>query len=75
MVPRCIILTFQYIIKTDDLVFLDDFAHHPVEIGALLETIRLLYPKKNLTLIFQPHTYTRTRDFVTGFANILNIYS
>jgi UDP-N-acetylmuramate--alanine ligase len=64
---------FEYIIKSDDLVYIDDYAHHPVEIKALLESVRALYPGKKVTAIFQPHLYSRTRDFVNGFAESLDL--
>lgn len=64
---------FEYIIKTDDLVFIDDYAHHPEEIKALLESVKALYPDKIITAVFQPHLFTRTRDFVDGFAESLSM--
>ena len=62
---------FDYQIKREDLVFIDDYAHHPEEIRAILTAIRKLYPEKQLTVIFQPHLYTRTRDFAPQFAEVL----
>ena len=62
---------FDYIIRTEQLVFLHDFAHHPVEITVLLRAIRVLYPDRKLTAIFRPHLYTRTRDFAGAFAQSL----
>jgi UDP-N-acetylmuramate--alanine ligase len=59
---------FEYQIKTDDLVYIDDYAHHPTEIHALVSSVRLLYPDKKITGIFQPHLFSRTRDFFDGFA-------
>lgn len=59
---------FEYQIKSDDLVYIDDYAHHPTEISALISSIRLLYPNKKITGIFQPHLFSRTRDFFDGFA-------
>lgn len=64
---------FEYIINTEDLVFIDDYAHHPAEIEALLESARALYPNKEISAIFQPHLFTRTRDFVSGFAKSLEL--
>ncbi|MEO9853466.1 MAG: UDP-N-acetylmuramate--L-alanine ligase [Reichenbachiella sp.] len=64
---------FEYVIKSDDIVFIDDYAHHPEEIKALLESVRALYPNKKITAIFQPHLFTRTRDFVDGFAESLSM--
>ena len=63
---------FEYIIRTEKLVYVDDYAHHPQEINALVNSIRLLYPKKKITGIFQPHLYSRTKDFVEDFAQELS---
>lgn len=62
---------FEYIVKTPACVYIDDYAHHPEELRAFLESMRKLYPQKKLTVVFQPHLYTRTRDFVDGFAEVL----
>ena len=59
---------FEYHIKTEDLVYIDDYAHHPTEIQALISSVRLLYPDKKITGVFQPHLFSRTRDFFEGFA-------
>lgn len=64
---------FEYVIKTDDLVFIDDYAHHPAEIKAFLQSVRDLYPEKKLTAVFQPHLFTRTRDFAEGFSKSLSL--
>jgi UDP-N-acetylmuramate--alanine ligase len=64
---------FEYHIKRDDQVYIDDYAHHPTEIRAFLESVRALYPGKKITAIFQPHLFTRTRDFVDGFAESLDL--
>ncbi len=64
---------FEYIIKTDDLVYIDDYAHHPEEISSLLMSIRMLYPESKMTVIFQPHLYSRTRDFAEEFSESLSI--
>ena len=63
---------FDYRIKTKDLVMIDDYAHHPQEIAACLESIRYLYPGKRVVGIFQPHLYSRTRDFADQFAEVLS---
>ena len=63
---------FDYRIKTKDLVMIDDYAHHPQEIAACLESIRYLYPGKRVVGIFQPHLYSRTRDFADQFASVLS---
>ncbi|WP_289054072.1 UDP-N-acetylmuramate--L-alanine ligase [Carboxylicivirga marina] len=64
---------FQYRIKSDDLVFIDDYAHHPEEINATLNSVKAIYPDSHITVIFQPHLYTRTRDFAEGFAASLDV--
>lgn len=64
---------FEYIVKTPTSVYIDDYAHHPEELRAFLESMRKLYPTKKLTAIFQPHLYSRTRDFVDGFAEVLEL--
>ena len=63
---------FDYRIKTKDLVFIDDYAHHPKEIAATLESIRYLFPGKRVVGIFQPHLYSRTADFANEFAEALS---
>lgn len=62
---------FEYIIRQQDLVYVDDYAHHPDEIAACISTVKALYPEKKITGIFQPHLYSRTRDFFEGFARSL----
>jgi UDP-N-acetylmuramate--alanine ligase len=64
---------FEYIIKNDKQVFIDDYAHHPEELKACIRSVKRLYPDKKLTAIFQPHLYTRTRDFADGFAEALDM--
>ncbi len=63
---------FEYILNTPKIVYIDDYAHHPREIEATLEATRSLFPHKKITAIFQPHLYSRTRDFADEFANILS---
>ena len=63
---------FDYRIKTGDLVMIDDYAHHPQEIAACIESIRYLYPGKRVVGVFQPHLYSRTRDFADQFAEVLS---
>ena len=63
---------FDYHINTPQLVFIDDYAHHPQEIEACLNSIRYLYPDKRIVGIFQPHLYSRTRDFADDFARVLS---
>ncbi|MCL7989146.1 UDP-N-acetylmuramate--L-alanine ligase [Sphingobacterium sp. lm-10] len=62
---------FEYIVREKDAVYIDDYAHHPEELRAFLTSMRKLYPEKKLTVIFQPHLFTRTRDFIEGFAEVL----
>jgi UDP-N-acetylmuramate--alanine ligase len=64
---------FDYRINTEDLVYIDDYAHHPEEIKACLNSIKQLYPDKKITGIFQPHLFSRTRDFAKGFSESLSI--
>ncbi|WP_414000195.1 UDP-N-acetylmuramate--L-alanine ligase [Flavobacterium sp. W1B] len=63
---------FSYQIKTDNLVYIDDYAHHPTEINAVYQAVRELYPGKKVLAIFQPHLFSRTRDFVDDFAKSLS---
>ncbi|QCK14559.1 UDP-N-acetylmuramate--L-alanine ligase [Mangrovivirga cuniculi] len=63
---------FEYICITDQTIYIDDYAHHPTEITSLIDSVRKLYPEKKMTVIFQPHLYSRTRDFADGFAESLD---
>ena len=63
---------FTYHIKSDDLIFIDDYAHHPQEINALYQAVREMYPSKKVLAIFQPHLFSRTRDFGDDFAKSLS---
>ena len=65
---------FSFQIKTDDLVFIDDYAHHPTEINAVHQAVRELYPNQKVLAIFQPHLFSRTKDFVDGFAQSLSAF-
>ncbi|MBS7566301.1 UDP-N-acetylmuramate--L-alanine ligase [Mucilaginibacter sp. Bleaf8] len=64
---------FEYVIKTGQHIFIDDYAHHPEELKACLSSVKKLYPHRKLTTVFQPHLYTRTRDFADGFAEALDL--
>ena len=64
---------FEYVIKSKKLVYIDDYAHHPAEISAFLKSVKALYPNRKVTAIFQPHLFTRTRDFADGFAQSLEV--
>lgn len=59
---------FSYKIKTENLVLIDDYAHHPTEINAVINSVREMYPTEKVLGIFQPHLFSRTRDFVADFA-------
>ena len=64
---------FEYIIKTKETIFIDDYAHHPEELRALISGTKSLFSDKRCTVIFQPHLYTRTRDLADGFAEVLDM--
>ena len=64
---------FEFHIRDKELVYIDDYAHHPTELAAAIGAARELYPGKKLTGIFQPHLFSRTRDFVEGFAAALDM--
>ena len=64
---------FEYIVKNDEQVMVDDYAHHPEELRALLTGAKDLFPEVKCTVIFQPHLYSRTRDFADGFAETLDL--
>jgi len=57
--------------KSQNSVYIDDYAHHPTELSAAIRSVRELYPEKRIVGIFQPHLFSRTRDFVEGFAESL----
>ncbi|MFT5257524.1 MAG: UDP-N-acetylmuramate--alanine ligase [Polaribacter sp.] len=59
---------FSYKIKTADFVLIDDYAHHPTEINAVAHSIREMYPNEEVLVVFQPHLFSRTRDFIDDFA-------
>lgn len=63
---------FSYKIRTEDIVLIDDYAHHPTEISAVSNSIREMYPNEKVLAVFQPHLYSRTKDFVDDFANALS---
>ncbi|NID11516.1 UDP-N-acetylmuramate--L-alanine ligase [Fibrella aestuarina] len=64
---------FEYVLDTEEIVFIDDYAHHPAEVQAFLSSVKALYPDRELTVIFQPHLFSRTRDFAEGFAESLSL--
>jgi UDP-N-acetylmuramate--alanine ligase len=64
---------FEYIKNDEQGIFIDDYAHHPTELNAIISSVKRMYPDKKITGIFQPHLYSRTRDFVDGFAASLDL--
>jgi len=64
---------FEFIVRNEKVVFIDDYAHHPAEITAFLKSVREIFPNKKIICIFQPHLYSRTRDFADGFGKSLSI--
>ncbi len=64
---------FEYIVKTPDHIYIDDYAHHPEELRAAINSVKKLYPDRKLVTVFQPHLFTRTRDFADGFAEVLDM--
>ena len=64
---------FEYIVRTPEVVYIDDYAHHPAELEAVIGAAKMMYPDRKITGIFQPHLYTRTRDFAEGFAAALDL--
>jgi UDP-N-acetylmuramate--alanine ligase len=64
---------FDVHIKTPGFVYIDDYAHHPEELAACIQSVKALFPNKKVTGIFQPHLFTRTRDFAAGFAQSLGM--
>jgi len=63
----------EFMIRNGKHIFIDDYAHHPTEIKATIDTIKELYPLKKITAVFQPHLYSRTRDFADEFASVLSV--
>ena len=64
---------FEFIVRKGATILIDDYAHHPAEIRAFLGSVREIFPDRKITCIFQPHLYTRTRDFATEFSESLSI--
>lgn len=64
---------FEFILRSEENVFIDDYAHHPTEIEAFISSVKALYPGRHVTVIFQPHLYSRTRDFAEGFVESLSL--
>ena len=63
---------FEYILKNERIVFIDDYAHHPEELRALINGAKTLFRQKKCTVLFQPHLFSRTRDLADGFAEVLD---
>lgn len=63
---------FSFQIRQENLVYIDDYAHHPTEINAVHQAVRELYPDKKIVAVFQPHLFSRTKDFIDGFAESLS---
>jgi UDP-N-acetylmuramate--alanine ligase len=64
---------FEFICREPDFVYIDDYAHHPTELEAFIKSVKMLYPDKKITGVFQPHLYSRTKDFAAGFAESLSL--
>jgi UDP-N-acetylmuramate--alanine ligase len=64
---------FEYILRTEKVIYIDDYAHHPEELRATIQSVKEMYPGKKLTVVFQPHLYSRTRDFAEGFSEALSL--
>jgi len=67
-----VVRRFDYRIRTSERVYIDDYAHHPEELRATLQAVRQTYPGRKITAVFQPHLYSRTRDFADDFARVLS---
>ena len=65
---------FSYQVKKPGLVYIDDYAHHPTEIDAVYQAVTELYPGQKVLAVFQPHLFSRTRDFIDGFAKSLSAF-
>jgi UDP-N-acetylmuramate--alanine ligase len=64
---------FEYVIQSEGLVYIDDYAHHPEELRVLISGAKAMFPNQKCTLVFQPHLFSRTRDLVDGFAEVLGL--
>lgn len=65
---------FSYQIRKDDFIYIDDYAHHPTEIAAVFQAVSEMHPGKKVLTVFQPHLFSRTRDFIDGFAHSLSLF-
>ncbi|MBN2683340.1 MAG: UDP-N-acetylmuramate--L-alanine ligase [Bacteroidales bacterium] len=68
-----VVRRFDFQLRNEKIVFIDDYAHHPEEIKACLNSVKELFPNKKITAVFQPHLFTRTRDFANEFSSALSI--
>ncbi len=64
---------FEYVVKNDKVVYIDDYAHHPEELQSLIKSAKTLFSKKKIVIAFQPHLYSRTKDFADEFAHVLDM--
>lgn len=64
---------FEYVLKNEQIVYIDDYAHHPEELAALIQSAKRLFPKRRCVIAFQPHLFSRTRDLAEGFAHSLDM--
>jgi UDP-N-acetylmuramate--alanine ligase len=64
---------FEYVLHSNEHVFIDDYAHHPEELKVLITGAKTMFPQRKSTVVFQPHLFTRTRDLVDGFADMLEL--
>lgn len=64
---------FEYILRNEQMVFIDDYAHHPEELAALIKSAKRLFPDRKCVVVFQPHLFSRTRDLAEGFAHSLDL--
>jgi UDP-N-acetylmuramate--alanine ligase len=64
---------FEYLVNTDKVVYIDDYAHHPEELASLIRSAKTLFPGRRCVVAFQPHLFSRTRDLVDGFAHSLDM--
>ncbi len=64
---------FEYIVKNKNQIFIDDYAHHPEELKAIISSVKNMYKGKKISIVFQPHLYSRTRDLAKGFAESLSL--
>tara|TARA_B110000879_G_C11157946_1_gene507744 strand:- start:488 stop:1858 length:1371 start_codon:yes stop_codon:yes gene_type:complete len=63
---------FEYVVQSNTVTYIDDYAHHPSELRAIISSVRNLYPTKKITAVFQPHLFSRTQDFMADFAHELS---